>query len=36
VRTRWTEEIAGKARQVRDEPLPDASSIWKHVYAGDR
>jgi len=36
VRTRWTEEIAAKARQVRDEPLPEPSSIWKHVYAEDR
>ncbi|MGZ6139279.1 MAG: thiamine pyrophosphate-dependent dehydrogenase E1 component subunit alpha [Myxococcaceae bacterium] len=36
VRARWTEEIAAKARQVRDEPMPDASSIWKHVYAEDR
>ena len=36
VRTRWSEDIAAKARQVRDEPLPDGSSIWKHVYAGDR
>ena len=30
------EEIAAKARQVRDEPMPDGSSIWKHVYAEDR
>jgi len=36
VRTRWSEDIAAKARQVRDEPLPDGSSIWKHVYAGAR
>jgi len=36
VRTRWTEEIAAKARQVRDEPIPDPSSIWKHIYAEDR
>jgi 2-oxoisovalerate dehydrogenase E1 component alpha subunit len=33
VRTRWTEEIAAKARSVRDEPMPDGSDIWKHVYA---
>ena len=32
----WTEEIAAKARQVRDEPQPEASTIWKHVYAEDR
>jgi 2-oxoisovalerate dehydrogenase E1 component alpha subunit len=36
VRTRWTEEIANKARQVRDEPLPEASTIWKHIFAEDR
>ena len=36
VRTRWSEEITAKARQVRDEPFPDGASIWKHVYAGDR
>jgi 2-oxoisovalerate dehydrogenase E1 component alpha subunit len=36
VRTRWSEEIAAKARLVRDEPMPDASSIWKHIYAEDR
>lgn len=36
VRARWTEEIAAKARAVRDEPLPEPASIWKHVYAEDR
>ena len=36
VRTRWIEEIAAKARQVRDEPLPEPSTIWKHIYAEDR
>ena len=36
IRARWTEEIAAKARTVRDEPLPEPSSIWKHVYAEDR
>ena len=36
VRVRWNEEIAAKARRVRDEPLPEASTIWKHVYAEDR
>ena len=36
VRTRWSEEIAAKAREVRDEPLPDGSTIWEHVYAEDR
>ena len=36
VRTRWIEEIAAKARRVRDEPLPEPSTIWKHIYAEDR
>src|SRR5215471_18189808 len=36
VRTRWTDEITAKARQVRDEPLPEPSTIWKHIYAEDR
>ena len=36
VRARWTEEIAAKARSVRDEPLPEASDIWKHVYREPR
>jgi 2-oxoisovalerate dehydrogenase E1 component alpha subunit len=36
IRARWTEQIAALARQVRDEPLPEASTIWKHVYAEDR
>lgn len=33
VRERWTREIAEKARSVREEPAPDAQSIWKHVFA---
>ena len=33
VRARWTEELAKKARQVRDEPAPDAGSLWEHVFA---
>ena len=36
MRTRWTEEIAAKARQVRDEPLPEPSTIWQHIFAEDR
>jgi 2-oxoisovalerate dehydrogenase E1 component alpha subunit len=32
VRTRWSEEIAEAARQVRDEPPPDPESIWKNIY----
>ncbi|MGO9066799.1 MAG: thiamine pyrophosphate-dependent dehydrogenase E1 component subunit alpha [Myxococcaceae bacterium] len=32
VRERWTKEIGDLARQVRDEPMPAAESIWNHVY----
>jgi len=32
VRKRWTDEIAEAARKVREEPLPDPESIWRHVY----
>lgn len=34
VREQWTTAIADMARQVRDEPQPEPSSIWKHVYGG--
>jgi len=34
VRGRWNEEIAQKARAVRDEPPPTAESLWDHVYGG--
>jgi 2-oxoisovalerate dehydrogenase E1 component alpha subunit len=33
VRTRWTNELAEAARQVREEPMPSPDSIWEHVYA---
>lgn len=33
VRTRWTEEIADLARKVIQEPLPEPSTIWNHIYA---
>lgn len=33
VRSHWTQEMAKLAKQVRDEPQPEASSIWNHVYA---
>ncbi|MEN9798600.1 MAG: hypothetical protein RL653_2296, partial [Pseudomonadota bacterium] len=32
VRKRWTEHVAAEARQVVQEPLPDGSTIWNHVY----
>jgi len=35
VRERWTHDIADKARIAREEPLPDGSTIWKHIYAED-
>jgi len=33
IRKRWNEEIAEKARQARDEPLPASESIWQHIYS---
>jgi 2-oxoisovalerate dehydrogenase E1 component alpha subunit len=35
VRERWTQEIADKARQIRDEPLPSADSVYKHIFKED-
>jgi 2-oxoisovalerate dehydrogenase E1 component alpha subunit len=32
VRERWTKDIGEMARQVRDEPQPEAQSIYRHVY----
>jgi 2-oxoisovalerate dehydrogenase E1 component alpha subunit len=32
VRARWTEEIAQKARQAREEPLPAPETIYEHIY----
>ncbi len=34
-RERWSNEIADKARIAREEPLPDGSTIWKHIFAED-
>jgi len=36
LRTRYTEEMAAAARQVRDEPQPEPESIWKHIFAEDK
>ena len=36
VRTRWNDDIQEKARIAREEPLPDPSTIWKHIYAEDK
>lgn len=33
IRKRWTDEIAEKARQAREEPLPAPESIWEHIYS---
>ena len=33
LRTRYTEELAAAARQVRDEPQPAPETIWNHIYA---
>lgn len=33
VRSRYAEELAQAARLVRDEPQPQADSLWNHVYA---
>jgi 2-oxoisovalerate dehydrogenase E1 component alpha subunit len=33
VREKWTEAIADMARQVKDEPQPDPSTIYDHTWA---
>jgi 2-oxoisovalerate dehydrogenase E1 component alpha subunit len=33
LKAKWSEAIAAMARQVRDEPQPEGSDIWKHIYA---
>jgi 2-oxoisovalerate dehydrogenase E1 component alpha subunit len=35
LRERYAEEMAELARQVREEPLPDGSTIWEHVFYGE-
>lgn len=35
IRQKWTDEIADMARIARDEPLPDGSDIYKHIYSGE-
>ena len=32
VRERWIAEIAAKAKQAREEPLPAPETIWNHIY----
>ena len=33
LKAKWTDAIADQARLVRDEPQPQGSDIWKHIYA---
>ncbi len=33
LKAKWTDAIAEQARQVRDEPQPEGSSIFNHIFA---
>ncbi|MDP1918882.1 MAG: thiamine pyrophosphate-dependent dehydrogenase E1 component subunit alpha [Myxococcales bacterium] len=35
LREKFTEDYAELARQAKEEPFPDGSTIWNHVYAGE-
>jgi 2-oxoisovalerate dehydrogenase E1 component alpha subunit len=35
VREKYTESLAEEARQVKEEPFPDGSTIWDHVFHGE-
>jgi 2-oxoisovalerate dehydrogenase E1 component alpha subunit len=35
VRDRYTEELADLARLVKEEPFPDGSTVWDHVFHGE-
>ena len=35
VRDRYTEQLADLARAVKEEPFPDGSTIWDHVFHGE-
>lgn len=35
LRAKYAEEMAELARRAKEEPLPEAGSIWQHVYAGE-
>lgn len=35
VREKYTEELAELARQVKEEPFPEPSTIWDHVFHGE-
>jgi 2-oxoisovalerate dehydrogenase E1 component alpha subunit len=36
IRERWTQEILDLSKQVRDEPLPDGSTIYDYTYFGQK
>jgi|APLak6261675434_1056106.scaffolds.fasta_scaffold00168_3 2-oxoisovalerate dehydrogenase E1 component alpha subunit len=35
IRDRYTEQLAELANQVKEEPFPDGSTIWDHVFHGE-
>ena len=35
VRARYAEELGDLARAVKEEPFPDGSTIWDHVFHGE-
>lgn len=35
LREKYTEEMAELARKVKEEPLPEGSTIWDHVFHGE-
>ena len=35
LRQKWTDDIAEMARQAKEEPMPDGSDIFKHIYSGE-
>lgn len=34
-REKWTEHMADLARKAKEEPMPDGSEIWNHVFHGE-
>jgi 2-oxoisovalerate dehydrogenase E1 component alpha subunit len=35
IRDRYTEQLGDLARQAKEEPFPDGSTIWDHVFHGE-
>ena len=35
LRQKWADDIAEMARQAKEEPMPDGSDIFKHIYSGE-